>query len=108
MPDYQVKFKARLIPETKPKDWPDTIFNDVLFRADSIPALRDLVDRYLMATHLYGFSVMKKAKKPWQDDLETLDLKILVSPHLLAYVTTKSVRLAKQVPDITDEGEYLQ
>lgn len=108
MSDYVVRFKSTLVPFLKPVDWPDEIVSEVYIRAKDFTELRDTVNKnMLIFVKQGGTTFMKESKKPFEENTQTLDLRIFVPFHMIQFIETETKRMVTDVPDI-DDGTIFQ
>lgn len=107
--DYQVRFNFHLVEATKPKDWPDIVHHDAYIRVDGFKMLTDEINKYAaIFIRQQGAIIMKDSDRPLQDDSNTLDLRQFLPLHMVAWVDCTTTLLTSEVPDVDDEGVYLQ
>src|SRR5580692_7677666 len=101
MADYTVRFTVNLVPFLKPEGWVNPIYHDAgPFRAKNFEELKYQVDRYLLTiVRQQGIITLKESKKALQENIETMDLRVFVPLHMVAYMTQQTIKLVTDVPD---------
>jgi hypothetical protein len=110
MADYTVRFTVHLIPFLKPEGWENPVFHYAgPFRAKDFSELKYQVDRYLLAiARQQGIITLKNSKKPLEENIETMDLRVYVPMHIVSYMEQDTTKLVTDVPDENDEELFLQ
>jgi hypothetical protein len=101
---YLVRFAAHIVEQTRPKDFPTVVFNDLVVEVDN---LRDLfVKTNQHAGSFVGmqcFITLKDQDKPVIspeiESEESFDQRILIPFSMISYIETITKRLTSPVPE---------
>jgi hypothetical protein len=109
LPDYSVKFLVHLIPQTKPEGWDNPVVHDTFVSANSFQNLKEMVNNEIGAfIKQRGVVILKEPKKPLEDNIETMDLRLFIPIHMVSYISTSTKRMTTDMPNLSDDNLFLQ
>jgi hypothetical protein len=111
MPDYMARFKVHLKSSTKPEGWPEIVHHDCFWRIKQNPeipvidALKAYVgNEYGIFIQQQGVVVMKKEDRPLGDNTYTMDLRIFIPMHMIAYIDAETKLVTGEIPNMRGDG----
>lgn len=109
MLDYSVRFICHVVPSLKPPEWPESVVHEAVYKVKEFAELRDNVNKQIWVfIKQGGTTFMKDSKRPFGEDIQTLDCRVFVPLHMISHVETETKKLVTEIPNVEDEGVIFQ
>jgi hypothetical protein len=104
MADYVVQFLGHIIEALRPEGFPKIVQHDVMVRADNLEGLQAAINSETAELYVKRkcFIVPKDPNVVEEIGKVKLDSRILIPIHMFSHISTRTTKLAQDVPDELD------
>jgi len=98
MSDYHIRFIGNVAQAKRPLNWPSKVYKDVMARVENLDGLREVTNQqYALFIRNQGMFVYLDPNKV-DERMFVPDAQMFVPLHMLSSITTKTTKLASEIP----------
>jgi hypothetical protein len=104
MADYLVQFEGHIIEAFRPEGFPKIVKHDVMVRAENLIGVQNAINQETAELYIKRkcFIVPKDPGNIEEVGSVQVDQRMLIPMHMISHISTKTTKLATEVPDEVD------